>query len=170
MKRAIRNANRNWCVGADGAYLITHSRGISPGCDLFAEFAFYLISVSQHVFQCAVFFQQLHCCLLANARYAGNIIGVVAHQAFQVTHTIGLQSVLLFEYVPVKFDGFADSLLGHEHMCALADELQRVAIPRNEQRIYSFRLTFSCECAKDIVCFIARCLADRDAHLLQQFF
>ena len=54
-------------------------------------------------------------------------------------------------------------------MRALADELQRIAVSRNEQRVNTLRFTFSRESAKDIVRLIARRFADGDPHLLQQF-
>ncbi|MPM41796.1 hypothetical protein SDC9_88455 [bioreactor metagenome] len=75
---------------------------------------------------------------------------------------------MFLENLPVELNRLADPLLCHEYVRALADELQCVAVPRDEQRVDSLRLTFFRKGAQDIVRLIARRFTDGDAHLLQQ--
>ena len=122
----------------------------------------------KHILQSPVLLEQFHRGLFANAGDARNVVGVIAHKTLQIAHAVGFETVLLLEHVAVKLDRLTDALLCHEHVCAFADELQRVAVSRDEQRIDSFRLAFARECAEDIVRLIARRFANGDAHLAEQ--
>ena len=145
LKLAVFDGERNRRRCTDGAELIAHAGGFRAGRNLFAHLTFDFARVRQYVFERAVFFQQFHGGLFANAGDTGDVVGIVAHETFQVTHAVGFQAVLLLEHGAVKLNRFADALFRHEHVRVIVDELQRVPISGYKQRVDAFCLALSCK-------------------------
>ncbi len=124
----------------------------------------------EDILQRLVLLQQLQRGFFADAGNAGNIVRVVAHQTLEVAHAVWFKTVLFLKNVPVELDCFADALLGQEHVRMFVDELERVAVTGDEQRVNLLCFAKPRERAQYIVRFVARRFADGNAHLLEQFF
>ena len=98
------------------------------------------------------------------------MVGTVAHKPLQVHHLGGLQAVLLKKRSLVVFNGIGNTFLGHEHMGFCAYKLERVAVPRNQKRVYALFVRQARVGADDVVRLVALTLAHGDAHFCKQLF
>ena len=77
----------------------------------------------QHSFQVAIIVQQLAGGLLTDTAYAGNIIGCIAHEPFEIWQFIRRQAVARHHLRLVVFNYLADAAFGYQHLHVFIDQL-----------------------------------------------
>ena len=122
----------------------------------------------EHALHAAVFAQQLQRGLFAHARHAGDVVGSVAHEAFEVGHLRGSHAVLREHRGRVELDRIADAAAGIEHVRRIRHQLQSVAVAGDKHGGQPRLLAPACERAENIVRLERRHLDDRRAHRPKQ--
>ena len=136
---------------------------------LFSQLALDLISMSQHVFQRAVFIQQLDCGFFPHAGNAGNVVAGVAHQALPVRHLLGGDAEGFLHARGIKQRAFRDAFTGEQHLCPVADQLQRVPVAGEQHAVQPVFTAFSGQRAQNVVSLIAFAGQHTQLHIAQYF-
>ena len=120
----------------------------------------------------AVFLNERHRRLFADAGNTGNIIARVAHERLEVNDVDRLKAVLLGKALGrhalrggLPHAG-GDELDGR----VLRDELKRILVTRRCHAVPARRLAFARDGADEIVRLVARQLVARDVHRVEHFF
>ena len=120
----------------------------------------------------AVFLNERHRRLFADAGNAGNIIARVAHERLEVNDVDRIKAVLLGKALGrhalrggLPHAG-GDELDGR----VLRDELKRILVTRRCHAVPARRLAFARDGADEIVRLVARQLIARDVHRVEHFF
>ena len=124
--------------------------------------------MGQRFLQGAVLLQQLHRRFVPDARHPGNIVAPVPGQALPVRHLLRGEAVFLIDLFRREADGFADSLPGEHQLHAAAHQLQRVPVPRQQQRRGAGVRPLPAQRSQQIIRLPSRDGEAGNAHLVQQ--
>ena len=81
----------------------------------------------------------------------------------------GGEAVILHKGRLVIYDGLRNALFGEHHVRPFRNELERIAVARDEERVYPLLFRHAGDRAQNIIRLIAEAFADGDAHAFQQF-
>ena len=116
----------------------------------------------------AVLLQELGRRLGADARYAGDVVGGIAHEPEIVGDLLRCDAVLFLDAGRVVDDDVGDALFRVDDGGELACELAGILIARDEKRPVPTGLVARRHGAEDVVTFPARHLDHGDVHGLEQ--
>ena len=117
----------------------------------------------------AVLLYQRHGSLFPHPRYAGNVVGGIAHEGLQVDHMNGGKAVGLPEGLRghVLGGGLAHAC-GHQlHLGVVSDELQAVLVPGDSHTVPARRLTTAADGTDEVICLPAGHLVAGNGHGIQ---
>ena len=106
--------------------------GIVP--DFLSKLALDFTGMIQHILKGPVLLEQFHGSLVAHARNARNVVRAVACQSLPVRHLVRPEAVLFIDHPRCKPDGLGNALSGKQEFRASAHQLQRIPVPREQQR------------------------------------
>ena len=113
---------------------------------------------------------EFHRRLQANARNAGDIVGRVPGERLHVALLPGLEAAVPLPDGLLVVDLRLAEARREQHPDARGDELQRVRVPRRDQRVHAALRRPRRDCSENVVRFVARRLndgrAERPHHLL----
>ena len=167
IKRVQIKCNRRG--GPDGGQVFAERSQFCVVPHLFSQLALDLISMSQHVFQRAVFIQQLDGGFFAHAGNAGNVVAGVAHQALPVRYLFGGNAEGFLHARGIEQRAFRDALAGEQHLRPVADQLQRVPVASEQHAVQPVFTTFSGQRAQNVVSLIAFAGQHAQLHVAQYF-
>jgi hypothetical protein len=129
-----------------------------------------LVEVGDDRLDVAVLRNQRFGRLLANTGDAGDVVRGVANQRLVVGDVLGTKAVTSPDRVRVEVAQVSEALGSRQNdRRVLVDELQQVAIARNDDHFYVTLVTADAgEAADDIVSLVARTLFDRDVQSVDQ--
>ena len=112
-----------------------------------------------HAVQGAEVLDQGHGGLFADALYARNVVGGVAHQALHLDELLGLNAVLFVDGIQIHGLRFAAAhgAGGQQHGGGLAHQLQAVAVSRGQKAVVPAGLAGSGQRAQNVVGLPALC-------------
>ena len=158
-------------VASDRCKLIAHPRLLCVSLQIFAQLRpARFVRVSERVFQLSEFGKQLERRLFADLRHAGNVVRRVAHQTFQIDDARRLDPVSVEKLLPVEHVDLADPLARHPDARMFADELEAVAVARDEDRVDALRLAIGGIGPEKVVGLVSRRFDARRAEVVQNVF
>ena len=158
-------------VGNDGGQPVAVPRRLLPLLQL-AESGWLGVDVRHLRVQrvdAAVLLHQRHGGLFSDARYAGDVVGAVAHQRLQIDHVDGRKAVGLPERLRrhILRGGLAHAG-GHQlHLGVVGDELEAVLIAGDHDAVPAAGLAFAADGADEVVGLVAGQFVLGDAHRRQ---
>ena len=158
----------NGRVPADGRQVVGQIGALLAVLQLFKELSLHVFrrQVLIDPVQSSEFFQQVSRRFGPDARYAGDIVGAVAHEGFQVDKAQGFQAVFLKEHRRrvVGCDGLA-CLGAHQlHRHVLIHQLQAVAVAGEDDALPALPAADVRHSADDVVGLPALTFVDGDIH------
>ena len=165
---AVRKPEFHRRVPPDRRQLFGKPGLFRPGCQLLAQLSLDVSGVVQHVFQCAVFLQQLHRGLVADPGNPGNIVARVPGQALPVRHLRGGKPVFLINLFRGKADRLRNALPGKHQLRSAAHQLQRVPVAGQHQRRRAGIRALQAQRTQQVVRLPALQGIPADAHIVQQ--
>ena len=155
-------------VAVDRGQPLAEQRRIAPVHQALAQLALLIgLCAVEHVFERAVFFDELLRGLFAHAGNAGDVVGGIAHQPLHVDELRGREVPLASDKVGRDALGVLDALLGVEYGGARAGELESVAVAGDDQAVDALLLALEGERAQQIVGLVALQFDDADVHFVQ---
>ena len=148
-------------VGVDRREFVREIGKVLVLFQLFAQLALDLVQVGVHPVQSAVAVQQALRRLFADSGHAGDVVGRVAHQRFEVDDLRRREPVILFELCLVHQCDLGDALDREHDLCAAVDQLPAVAVACDDEHV---AVELARERADQIVRLVAVHLAHRNAH------
>ena len=129
-----------------------------------------VVEIFVHAVERAEAAQQLEGCLLADAGHAGDVVGRVAHQRFEVDHFERVEAVLLPEQGGVVLGrlGLAHPGFDEYDVAIVRDELEGVAVAGHEEGLIALLLADAGHGAEEVVGLPAGQLIAADAHRVQR--
>ena len=124
--------------------------------------------MAQHACKVAIGREELERRLFPHAGDARDVVRRVAHEPLEVLHAFGGQPVALQQELGRILLRIRQTAPGQQHVRALAHQLQRVPVARDQQRGRALRLRRARERAQDVVRLVAGALAHGHAHLPQE--
>ena len=107
--------------------------------------------------------------LFADARHAGDVVGVVAHQRLEIDELVRAQAVAFGQFGNAIEDGFRRrAASGIENANPVRDELEHVPVAGQDQHIDVLRFGLARQCAQYVVRFIVGVGDDRDAKRVEK--
>ena len=141
--------------GPDGGQILAEPGQVGVVPHLFPQLALAFAAVGQHVFQGAVFVQQLQRGFFAHAWNAGDVVAGVAHQALPVGHLFGGDAEIFLHARGVKKRALRDALAGEEHPGVFAHQLQSVPVAGQQHAVQAAFPAFQAQRAQNIVGFVS---------------
>ena len=148
-------------VGVDRREFVREIGKVLVLFQLFAQLALDLVQVGVHPVQSAVAVQQALRRLFADSGHAGDVVGRVAHQRFEVDDLRRREPVILFELCLVHQRDLGDALDREHDLCAAVDQLPAVAVACDDEYV---AVKLARERADQIVRLVAVHFAHRNAH------
>ena len=105
---------------------------------------------------------QLECAFFADARHAGDVVGLVTHDGLDVHKLLGRYAVMLDEGRTVKVDRLG--IRRQQHRDVVPDQLERVAVSGEDVGRLARVGRGVCQCADEVVGFKALLFDDGEAH------
>ena len=161
-------------IAADGGQVIGQGRALPPGLQLFPKLGpdGGVIQMPVHSLHGAKFQQQLFGRLRAHTGDAGNVVGAVSHQTFQIHQNGRCKAVLCLEHGLIIAGGRGLAPLGDDqlHLDMGINQLQTVPVASDHHTVPVLLPAPLAHSADDVVCLPALALQDGDVHGPEHLF
>ena len=155
-------------AAVDRGQPLAEQRRIAPLEQPLAQLALLIVvGAVKHVFERAVFFDELLRGLFAHAGNAGNVVGSIAHQPLHVDELRGREIPAAADKIGRDALGVLDALLCVEYGRVRAGELERVAVAGDDQAVDALLFALERERAQQIVGLVALQFDDAYVHFVQ---
>ncbi len=115
-----------------------------------------MLQILQYRLNAIVVGQQALRSLLPDARYAGDVIGTVAHQRLEVHKLPGCDAVSVTKAFLIILSSLGDAASSDQNCDPVTEQLQQVAITGDDDHLAALSGPAICQRADDVVGLIAR--------------